>query len=84
MSREKKQRSFREFNFAQVPKCKHMKRVKLPNGVPIEICQIHKGIGRNRFVCAYTGQYPQCPHYKSKYKWGRSLWEVAGDFIGER
>lgn len=72
----------RKFDFRNIPVCKHMKKVKLSNGLVVEVCLARKGVGRMKQYCSFAGQYPMCPHYLSKYKWGRSLYDVAGDFLG--
>lgn len=71
----------RKFNFKQVPDCKFVKRVKLSNGMVIEVCLARKGVGRHKQVCTHAGVYAQCKFYEPKYKWGRSLYELAGDFV---
>ena len=71
----------RRFDFKQVPDCKFVKKVKLKNNMVIEVCLARKGIGRHKQVCTHAGVYPQCEFYQSKYKWGRSLYEMAGDFL---
>ena len=71
----------RKFKFGEVPQCKFNKKKKLPSSLVIEVCLAHKGVGRNKFYCAFAGQNPQCKHYVPKHKWGRSLWEMAGDYL---
>ena len=81
MSRKQRDARTRRFDFRQVPDCKFVKKVKLPTGIVIEACLARKGIGRHKQSCTHAGSYPQCEFYKSKYKWGRSLYDIAGDFL---
>lgn len=81
MNNRKYNEKTKTFNWNQTPTCKHMKKVKFSNGNVVEICSIHKGVGKRGTICAYAGIYPQCKFYESKNKWGKSLVELAGDLM---
>lgn len=81
INKKKERIATRKFDFGQVPQCKWNKPVKLPNGITIEACLVNKGSGRNGRTCAFAGQNPKCRYYTPKKRWGRNLYEIAGDYL---
>lgn len=84
MNKRKQTEQTKTFNWKLTPQCKHQNKAVLRNGLEIWVCKIHKGVGRNKFVCAHKGIEPQCPYYINKTKWGRNIYDMVSDLIGQR
>ena len=72
----------KRFDWKLTPQCKHQQKAKLPNGLEIWVCTIHKGSGRNKFVCTHKGVEPTCRYYINKRKWGRGIEDMVSDLRG--
>jgi hypothetical protein len=81
MNQRKVREKTRTFDWKALPPCKHQKAVKTRSGMVIYVCLARKGSGRYKQICTNAGIEAKCQFYSSKQKWGRSLFEMAGDLI---
>lgn len=81
MNKIKKNEKTKRFKWEQLPKCKNQKEMVLRNGLTISVCLARKGTLKHNYICSHKGIEPQCKYYTPKHKWGRNLWEMAGELI---
>lgn len=81
LTKRKRREETRTFNWSDLPGCKYKIKTKLPTGATVYLCQIHRGTGRHGQYCSSVGIEPHCKSYAAKRKWGRSIYEMAGDLL---
>jgi hypothetical protein len=81
LNKRKKREETKTFDWRLIPQCKHKIKTRLPSGADIYLCRIKKGSGRFNQYCTHVGLENKCRFYASKHKWGRNIYEMAGDLI---
>ena len=81
LNKRKVREKTKTFNWKAMPKCKYQTSAKMPNGLEVKLCKIHRGTGRHSQYCSSAGIEVKCPNYISVKRWGRNIYEMAGDLI---